>query len=658
MKKRAVWLLLALLLVTALVGLCACGDDSETQEQTEEETEAPSSDLSSDTPTEKPSASKPSGESSEEPTVESTEAPSEGASAGGSNGATGEEPTEEATEKMEVPVIPVDQAYVRIDDYLWFGEYPQTLKKDSVTITATTDARGYFLGSDGAYYAKVVASPDEKGYTFANGKEVTEGETYYFKVEPIRWRIASQTGTKALIVCDSIIEVRPYDDDVNNYKNSEIRAWLNDGFMKAAFSELQKTLIQTTTVSNNAQSTGDSKNPYADKSSTKDQIFLIANNELASKNGLSKTNERKMLTSDYARANGAYMSRAAADFGNGYWWLRSPGSAAENFAQCVPGDGDKGYYDTVSRTNIGVVPAMNITLPVLEKPTDEQPSEQETEAPEGEGDVIPDTPVIADDEAYVRIDDYIWFGEYPQSLKAENVTVTDTADARGYFLGSDGAYYAKVVATPYANNYKFANETAVTEGTAYYFKVEPIRWTVLEEMNGEALILCDSIMTNHRYDDDANHYELGEIRAWLNETFYEVAFNDLQKKIVAVTTVDNSASSTGNASNDYACEDTEDKVFLPSFGEITDDRYGFATECGTADHQRKMMTSDYARANGAFVNQAKTDVGNGSWWLRSPYAANSSNAHVALYTGTVSEGGANVASSSYGIVPALRITLK
>lgn len=49
--------------------------------------------------------------------------------------------------------------YVREGDYIYFGEYPQTIKEDNVVISTEQDSRGYFLGSDGAYYAKVVASP-------------------------------------------------------------------------------------------------------------------------------------------------------------------------------------------------------------------------------------------------------------------------------------------------------------------------------------------------------------------------------------------------------------------------------------------------------------------------------------------------------------------
>ena len=65
---------------------------------------------------------------------------------------------------------------------------------------------------------------------------------------------------------------------------------------------------------------------------------------------------------------------------------------------------------------------------------------------------------------YAQIDNYIWFGEYPQSIKEVNVEVTEEQDSRGYYLGSDGYYYAKVTATPYSSGYAFSTGTTVTSG--------------------------------------------------------------------------------------------------------------------------------------------------------------------------------------------------
>lgn len=57
------------------------------------------------------------------------------------------------------------------------------------------------------------------------------------------------------------------------------------------------------------------------------------------------------------------------------------------------------------------------------------------------------------------------------------------------------------------------------------------------------------------------------IRSWLNSTFFETAFNSSKKEKIETTIVDNSASSTLDDSNKYACDNTSDKMFLLSYKE-------------------------------------------------------------------------------------------
>ena len=257
---------------------------------------------------------------------------------------------------------------------------------------------------------------------------------------------------------------------------------------------------------------------------------------------------------------------------------------------------------------------------------------------------------------YTRGGNYIYFGEYPQTLKADGVTITTTIDSRGYYLGSDGFYYAKVVADPNSSSYTFSTGATVTDGATYYFKVEPIRWRILSTDGETALILCDSIIANHRYDDSSNNYKDSEIRAWLNATFYETAFTELQREIILTTTVDNSVASTGYSGNPYACENTEDKIFLLSYKEVTNSAYGFHASFAGCDTARRMETSDYSRATGASMSTSSYDYGNCPWWLRSAYGHGSRNAR-----GVSSDGSTgyyySVSFENFGVVPALWIRL-
>ena len=260
-----------------------------------------------------------------------------------------------------------------------------------------------------------------------------------------------------------------------------------------------------------------------------------------------------------------------------------------------------------------------------------------------------------EESIYFKDGNYIYFGEYPQTIKAEDVEITETQDSRGYYLGSDGEYYAKVIAAPYSSKDAFSTGASVTAGNAYYFKVEPIRWRILRESNGEAFILCDGIIANHRYDDNSNNYANSEIRAWLNKEFYNAAFNAVQKEVILTTTVNNSAASTGFSSNPCACGNTYDNIFLPSYSEVTNSAYGFASSGSTANPARSMKTTDYSKATGVYMGNSY-----GWWYLRSPFNKRYYNGVRAVEcSGYVSDSGYYfyITGTAGGVVPALRIKL-
>ena len=271
--------------------------------------------------------------------------------------------------------------------------------------------------------------------------------------------------------------------------------------------------------------------------------------------------------------------------------------------------------------------------------------------------------------------DYILFGEYPQSLKSVDVDITSTVDERNYYLGSDGAYYAMVIAAPYADDYNFSDGTAVTEGEAYYFKVEPIRWRILSTDGESAMLLCDSIITNLAYQSDAsknngtyytsangapygtyaNNYKYSEARAWLNGSFCDAAFSEHQRDNILKTVIDNVTENVGAVSDGYATENTEDNVFLLSYGEACDAKLGFSGDPSEYDIKRRIITSDYARANGALMKTSEEFYGNGSWWLRSPSDSSSVAAWRIDTAGATDDGYVN--RSYFGIVPVVRIKL-
>jgi uncharacterized repeat protein (TIGR02543 family) len=92
------------------------------------------------------------------------------------------------------------------------GKYPQTVVEDSTLLSALasatdTDSDGYLeYGSD--EYKKVTGAPYESGYKSASGSTITfaSGTTYYFKVEPIEWRVLSGKGaTTGLAMSEKVL---------------------------------------------------------------------------------------------------------------------------------------------------------------------------------------------------------------------------------------------------------------------------------------------------------------------------------------------------------------------------------------------------------------------------------------------------------------------
>ena len=153
---------------------------------------------------------------------------------------------------------------------------------------------------------------------------------------------------------------------------------------------------------------------------------------------------------------------------------------------------------------------------------------------------------------------------------------------------------------------------------------------------------------------DSNNYANSEIRAWLNNDFYNSAFITAQKALVQNTLVDNSAETTASTSNPYCCENTNDNIFLLSYQDILSEEYGFSTYT-SSDSTRVRAVTDYAIANGTYTynyNGYYTD----DYWLRSPSPYDGRYVSYVYNDGYVNND-YDVNNSSYGVVPALWIKL-
>ena len=264
----------------------------------------------------------------------------------------------------------------------------------------------------------------------------------------------------------------------------------------------------------------------------------------------------------------------------------------------------------------------------------------------------------------------VQYGLYPQTNVDDSALLSalnelTTPESNGWYLYND-EYYAKIVATPYNEEYVFDNGNTILSDTTYWFKCEPIVWNVLSNTNGEYYIVSSILLDAHCYYHSytevrtidgqtvyQNNYQHSDIRAWLNEEFYNSAFS-LGNSHVQTTTVDNSAATTDYPSNNsYACDNTEDKVFLPSYKDYTNSSYGFPSTT-SASETRCCKTTDWARARGAYYSTNSSYLYNSMYWARSADANYSNNACRIFYDGNVYDD--HVDRAQFCVRPAITIT--
>ena len=178
---------------------------------------------------------------------------------------------------------------------------------------------------------------------------------------------------------------------------------------------------------------------------------------------------------------------------------------------------------------------------------------------------------------------------------------------------------------------------------------EPIEWLVLDEKDGEALVISKYALDCQPYNESYKKvtWETCTLRKWLNETFFNTAFSREEQNRIITSTV--TADKNPDSSTPPG-KDTTDKVFLLSIKEA--DKYFDSYD------SRKCTPTDYAIAQGTYTSGNFTVGGKATcwWWLRSPGGSSSSAAYV-NYVGSVINYGYLVNNRDDAVRPALRINL-
>ncbi len=613
--------------------------------------------------------------------------------------------TAKTTTNKETP-----STYKKISDKeIYFGRYPQTLVDGSM-IKELSDIRfdiktwkdyGYYkdgkktsymyyldvdTNNDGMYDYRGVYFVEYRPKKTSDPLTVKESvqeinkyvvnTLYWFRYDPIKWQVLRKYENKAMIVSQMIVDSQNYHNALdNNYKNSQIRTWLNDVFYKTAFRNDEKNNVLITNVDNSISTTGYNGNKYACEN-TFDKMFILSYYE-AWKIMPNKSNRLSQPT-DYAKVQGACFKSST---GYGYWWLRSPNANRISVSSRVYEDGILGFGEEVTQIDGGIRPACWINLdPSLSKTQVEKKTESKTITSNDSSSIVSKSNQAAETttdkktlSTYKKISDKeILFGRYPQTLvdgskirELSDITFDKKTwkDYKYYKNGKisgfmfykdidtngDGTYdYRGVYFTKYRPFFTFASSSksnsyqggnGYNTNTIYWFRYDSVKWDILRTKNEKTLIITNLLVDSQQYCAAnstkssfihngemgyPNDYALSDIRKWLNDAFYDTVFNELEKSIIFTTAVDNSVSSTGFSNNQYACKDTNDRVFLLSYEEVT--------SLYSSENARIARLTDYAKCQGAEIYKR---YDSGYWWLRSPHYNESNYAECVSFGGNL-----------------------
>ncbi len=237
------------------------------------------------------------------------------------------------------------------------------------------------------------AFPDSPGFETDVSKTARESVifgSYPFGKDceqaPIEWEILEREGDTALVISKHGLDARLYNQEGCEWKDSDMRDWLNNWFIMDAFTPEERGKILESRVK-------------TDGVETADKVFFLDADEAGKY--FSSDADRMCELTDYAIACGGYHRHGRND---GCWWLRNKGE--KNAAAIVEEDGSVDEAGTAVRVlDVAVRPVMRISLR-----KDENDSGEETRT---DSDCLtPEKEVISG-----KSRDTTFFGTYPQDEK-------------------------------------------------------------------------------------------------------------------------------------------------------------------------------------------------------------------------------------------------
>ncbi len=265
--------------------------------------------------------------------------------------------------------------------------------------------------------------------------------------------------------------------------------------------------------------------------------------------------------------------------------------------------------------------------------------------------------------AYTISGNYLLMGRYPTSIKPASTSVKSTPNEQGYYEDYSGNLYVKVDSCVHNNKTKYPEirrffqdgDTIIEDGKTYYFKVEPIKWRILEKDDDTALVMPTQVLFKSQYKATADEgidirdYENSDVRAYMNKTLINEIFTETERSVILTSWVDNSAEKICATGYKSTWKDTYDKLYLIE--------RSFLSKVSNQTYL-KLPVSDYMRATG--MPMYTTELNGGDYGYTYSWARG--------FTGSTPKGitaidvksgiaGLNADEMAYGVVPVFRVDL-
>ena len=144
--------------------------------------------------------------------------------------------------------------------------------------------------------------------------------------EAIEWLVLDKQDGKVLLLSKYALDAKPYNEEYTDvtWETCTLRSWLNSEFYRTAFSEKERGSIAETLV----RSEDNPEYGTEGGNDTRDKVFLLSIEEVTTyfdSDPYASDPARRAKVTEYAKAQGGGYAESDEYYGNGWWWLRSPG---------------------------------------------------------------------------------------------------------------------------------------------------------------------------------------------------------------------------------------------------------------------------------------------------------------------------------------------